>query len=261
MSLVFSGTTPHSPLLLEGVAKKKSDKISKTKQAIEALESDLYLSYPDIIIILSSYCGQFSNFFTLVGSDKFTSNFKKFGNLKLQDSWQGAPILANKINKESSNPTQIIGKNELESSSSIPLHLLTSKLKNIKILPIGYSDLSTQQHYKFGKGLRKIIDQSNQRIAVLASGDMSHTLSKQAPGGFHDDGVVYDKRIKKYLQNQQTENILKMDEKMIENAQDYLYRSLVILLGILEEIKFDFTQYTYQESFGVGHLTANLELP
>ena len=48
---------------------------------------------------------------------------------------------------------------------------------------------------------------------------------------------------------------------MIENAQDYLYRSLVILLGILEEIKFDFTQYTYQESFGVGHLTANLELP
>lgn len=260
MSLVFSGITPHSPLLLEGVARDKSKKINKTKQALAQMEQDIYLSFPDTIIIISPYCSKFKNAFTIAAYPEMKSNFKKLGNLKLEDTWNTDYVLANTINQQVSNPTQTIGAKKLEASSSIPLHILADKLDHTRILPIGYTDLSVQQHYKFGQELGKIIKETKKRVVVLASGDMSHTLSKQAPAGFHDDGGVYDNRIKKYLTNQQVDSILKMDQDMVENAQDYLYQSLVILLGIIGNSNYRFHKYSYQEVLGVGHLSANLRL-
>jgi MEMO1 family protein len=53
MSLVFAAISPHPPLLIPSIGKEAIKKIQKTKEALEKLEEDLYLSRPEIIIIIS----------------------------------------------------------------------------------------------------------------------------------------------------------------------------------------------------------------
>ena len=264
MSLVFSGITPHPPLVIENIGKDKSKEVVKTKKGLLELEKDLYLTRPDTIIVLSSQAREFEEVFTLNFSDNYESNFEEFGDLKTKDEWKGDQVLTSKIQdatNEANIPLRLITKEKLDHGTSIPLHGLTRHMDKPKVISIGHSDLSKEAHLKLGKILRKVIIKSSKRIAVVASGDMSHTLSDESPAGFHDDGVVFNNRLKKFLENNDVESIKKMDKDVIKNAQEFIYKPLLITIGVLNGIDYKFEKHSYQESFGVGYLVANMKLP
>ena len=52
-----------------------------------------------------------------------------------------------------------------------------------------------------------------------------------------------------------------LDKVLTENAAECGLRSILILLGILNHIKFQTKILSYEAPFGVGYLVANLELP
>ena len=96
---------------------------------------------------------------------------------------------------------------------------------------------------------------STKRIAVIAAGDLSHCHTKHAPGGFHVDGPEFDEQFIDCLQNKNTSGIVHMDKDMVGNAQECGYRVGVILLGILQNVNYDFEQLAYEKPYGVGYLT------
>ena len=53
MSLVWVALTPHPPILLESIGKENNKKLNNTKIAFEKLAKSLYLSNPDVIIIVT----------------------------------------------------------------------------------------------------------------------------------------------------------------------------------------------------------------
>lgn len=263
MSLVFSAIAPHPPLLIPGIGKKELKKVEKTKTALEKLEQDLYLTKPDLIMIISPHGSLFADAFSVNAHTNFKSAFEQFGDFETKREWIGTPNLAAAIAHGSYDeklPLQLISQEQLDHGTTVPLFYLTNHLPNVKILPIGYSALDAKKHLQFGEFLKEMIMNTDQRIAIIASGDLSHGLTTDAPAGFRQNGKKFDNDLVELLETRNTVGIASLDPKAVEEAAECGYRSFLILLGIMRDMNYSFKNYSYESPFGVGYLVGNFVL-
>lgn len=261
--LVFAAITPHPPLLIPNIGKEELKKVEKTKQALERLEQDLYLSKPDVIISISPHGSLFSDAFSLNANPHFVTGFEQFGDLQTKKEWSGADSMAATIahfSYEKHLPVQMISEPVLDHGSAVPLFYLTAHLPQIKILPVGYSGLNNKLHLEFGELLKDICQESNKRIAIIASGDLSHGLTNDAPAGLSKVGKEFDQKIIELLEGHNTVGYSQLDQSLVDEAAECGYRSFLILLGALQENSYTFKNYSYEGPFGVGYLVGNFVL-
>ncbi len=262
MSLVFAGITPHPPLLIPTIGKEEIKKIEKTKKAFLQMEKVLYTSHPDVIIVISPHGSYFSDAFTVNVCPEYETDFTEFGDISTKLKFKGDGMLAYKIRRavfEQNLPLATIGEKNLDHGSGVPLFFLASHLKNISVLQIGFCDLSPKQHVEFGNVLQEVILNSNKRIAVIASGDLSHALTSESPAGFSPNGKIFDIKIQDMLSRQNVSGMLQFTPDFINSAAECGFRSLLILLGILQGINCSYKQLNYENPFGVGYLTSYYE--
>lgn len=260
MSLVFAAITPHPPFLIPAIGQNEIKKVEKTKIALEQIEKDLYITHPEIIIIISPHGSHFTDAFTIHASPTYQTDLRSFGDLATRVKFQGERHLTTHIRealKTEKIPSVMISEPKLDHGSAIPLIYLTPHLKNIKIIPIGFCDLDWKTHVNFGNLLKEIILESNKRVAVIASGDLSHALITDSPAGFNADGLEFDKKIQELLASKNLSGMLQMDRQMVANAAECGFRSFLILMGILQGFNNTYKSYAYEAPFGVGYLTAN----
>lgn len=257
MTLVFAAITPHPPVLLPTTDKKARVKLAATESALSQLEQELYLARPQVVIIISPHTSFFAEAFSINAHNVFSSHFEEFGDVQTKETWHGDPDLAAMIahNRNHDVPIQLVSEEVLDHGASIPLYFLTRQLRKTKILPIGFSQLSTKDHLDFGECIKEAIMNSGKRVAVIASGDLSHTLSSDSPGGYNPQGKQFDETIQKLLFSKNTVGITQLDPHMVKGAEECGYRSILILLGALKNTDYSFKTLTYEAPFGVGYLT------
>jgi len=131
----------------------------------------------------------------------------------------------------------------------------------LTVCPILTTLDSPKQHFDWGKEFYSKIKNLKLKIALIASGDMSHCLKEDGPYGFHPDGPKFDKALIEFLKKKDIKNFLKLDEMFPEAAECGL-RSFSFLLGILEKAKIDWHSeiLSYEGPFGVGYLVMNFKL-
>jgi len=262
MPIVFSAIVPHPPILIPTIGKENVNQLKATSDSFLKLEQDLYASQAETIIIISPHGHLQEKAFTINLSPEFKGSFEEFGDLTTKFSLSGDIGLTHKIKEklETKAPLQLISETELDHGASIPLYLLTQHLPKIKIIPLYYSGLDLTAHYNFGQKIRGKLLSSNTRIAVIASGDLSHKLSKNAPAGYSPKGKKFDKKLIDSLLKKQTGEIIKFKPELIADAGECGLKSIIILLGILEGMKYEPQLLSYESPFGVGYLTMNFKL-
>ncbi|MBU0661114.1 AmmeMemoRadiSam system protein B [Patescibacteria group bacterium] len=264
MPLVFAGITPHTPLLIPSIGKEKAQQdLEKTINGLAQLEEELYVSKAEIIFIISPHQKQLSNTFVINGAKEYHASYEQFGDLSTKHEWPGAPLMVEALIrhlKNSATPAIINADRTLDHGASVPLSFLTTHTPDIPIIPMGFSHLSPKMHIQFGQALQAFIQERPERIAVIASGDLSHCLTKQSPAPFDKEGALFDKRLMQLLDTKNTMGVATMNTEMLKAAQECGYRSILILLGVLSEMHYTCTRYSYEYPFGVGYLVANCAL-
>lgn len=260
MSLVFAAITPHPPLLIPSIGKDILKKLDKTKTAMEKLEEELYLSKPDVIIVISAHGSFFSDAFTINVCPQYHSDLKEFGDLVTKLEFKGEMNLSTTIRektKEEKIPTTMITEPALDHGSAVPLFYLTQHLPDVKILPISFCDLDWKTHLDFGYLIKEKILDCNKRVAVIASGDLSHALTTDSPAGFNPAGSKFDEKIQELLAHKNVSGMLQLEAEFVKNSSECGFRTFLILMGILKNVDFTYRQHSYEAPFGVGYLTAN----
>ncbi len=262
MPIIFSAITPHSPILIPSIGKENLSRLKATKSAMEKLEEDLRANDPDTILVISPHGLTQQDAFTINLNPEFEANFEEFGDFTTKLRFNGDVGLTYKIRErlETKAPLQLISEPNLDYGSSIPLSLLTGKLPDVKIIPLHYCGLDLQAHFKFGQLLKREFMVSNNKTAIIASGDLSHRLSKDAPAGYSPKGKKFDKKIIDYLAKRKTAELLEMDRHLIAEAGECGLKSIVILLGILGGINYEPKMLSYEAPFGVGYLVMNFKI-
>lgn len=260
--IIFAAITPHPPILIPTIGKKNLNKIKNTVKAMEDLEMELYASKPDIIFIISSHGLMHTNRLSANLFPQYESNFEEFGDYSTKQTYKGCPhfIEQMRMSLESEGVMSLYSEQKLDHGTSVPLYYLTKHLKNVKIVPVGIAESDYEIHYQFGQRIKRELFHRNERIAIIASGDLSHRLTKDAPAGYSPSGQKFDNHLIELIKEKNIHGILKMNKKMIHEAGECGLRGIMALLGIIENINFEPEVLSYEGPFGVGYMVCNFRI-
>lgn len=183
---------------------------------------------------------------------------------KVKDTISEMGKLGEKL-KEKDPDRIIISSPHPDWGFKVPLFFLAPDFKGeIETLMTGTEE--PEVYFEKGKEIfRSDISLSQEKTAVIASGDLSHRLKDEGPYGFHPDGEGFDKELVEAIKKGDTETILDLDRRYPEAGECGL-RSFAFLLGILEARREDIGRgfkadaLSYEEPFGVGYLVVNFNL-
>lgn len=260
--LVFAAIVPHPPILIPQIGKNNLKKLKKTIAAFDILEEDLNAARPETLIVITPHGDLSYETFTINTNQKYRANFQAFGDFSTELEFKADLQLINELRakNEVNLPIQLISQPNLDHGASVPLYYLTRKEKNRKIVPINYSFLNYAKHIEFGAALKEAVFSSDKRCAIIASGDLSHRLSFQAPAGFSPRAREFDKKLIQLLKKKSVDAVLGIDPALIEDAGECGLRSILILLGAIRNMNYDFQVLSYEWPFGVGYLVGEFKI-
>ena len=258
--IVFAAIVPHPIESIPGIGTPEEIKaIEKTLQSFEALRVDLEKSIPDTLIIISPHAPLEPYSFIINAASNLTGSFAKFGIDQVYE-YENNLEFANKLafaGCMNEIPAHL-HKSFLDHGAMIPLYHL---LKNIKpkIVHLSFSLMDYKSHYRYGEIIQGVICKGyGGRVAIIASADLSHRLTPSSPAGFSPTAAKFDRDVLHFLGANDQASILNLELRDTAAAAECGIRSIIILLGILHGLQYEFNLLSYEGPFGIGYLTARI---
>jgi len=263
--IVFGCIVPHPPLLVPEVGGGREREISATTRAMERLSKELAGHQPDTIFVISPHGASLYDAMGVATARASSGNMLMWGAPGLDFDFENDAEAVSAIQEEAKAagvPLKSIGEKryELDHGVTVPLYFLRKGLKQVRLVPLTFSWLPLNIHYTFGKALRRAAERSGRRVALVASGDLSHRLLPEAPAGYDPMGQVFDKKLVEAIERYDARAILGLDEDLVSHAGECGLRSIVILLGALEGLSARPQVLSYEGPFGVGYLVASFDI-
>jgi len=258
--IVFAAIMPHPPESVSGIGNPDDFKaIQKTLDAFGQLRIGLEQADPETIVIISPHAHMEKYSFAINSASELSGNFMKFG---LNETHTYANDIGTVDGLEfaclKEELLTCFHQDFLDHGSLIPLYHLAKNIKP-KIVQLSFSFMSYNFHYRYGEILRSVIDSNiNKRVAIIASGDLSHSLSPKAPAGFLPEAREFDQMVLRYLRANDIASIIKLDQRIAAGIAECGMRAFVILLGALHGRSYEFKLLSYENPLGIGYLTARL---
>lgn len=258
MSLVFAAITPFSPNLLEPM---NTTLLPKCQLALKELEGELYVMQPDVVFLISPLAPMAKDAFLINLANEYIIDAPEHIS-NLQTSKYSCDIeLVSKIREygdsHSYGSANIINQTMLDHGSAIPLYSLAKHLPYVRIVPISLALGSLEEHYRFGHVLRHVASESNKRVALISS----LQLSIRHKDTVNPEADSYDKLVVDFLQKQKLEEILKINASIIDSAQAiYSQKVLAMMLGTFQDTRVATKVLAYEQAKGASHLVVQFTL-
>lgn len=264
MPIVFAAIVPHSPLLIKRIGKENCDQLRLTLESYKEIERQLYASKPDTVIVVTPHRDALDNTFSIGVSEKNTANFEAFGNFAFHEHWESDLATAQALRAADESQLRapalvLTSRPALDYGTAVPFLLLTSKLQKIRVLSVQIAHASASSHWRFGQFIGSELATYAKRFAVLASSDLSHRLSKDAPAGFSAQAAAFDREILEYLRRGDAAAVVGMSPEAVREAAACGYLPIVTLLGAIDGKRCQPSVLSYEAPFGVGHLVVNYD--
>ncbi|WP_069650771.1 AmmeMemoRadiSam system protein A [Caloranaerobacter ferrireducens] len=263
---------PHPPIIIPEIGKGQESKAAKTIRSMKQIASDISKKKPDTIIIVTPHGPLFTDAISILYEDKLVGDFRKFGseeiyfeivnNKRIVDNIiekaSYKDIVCAKIDKEFASDYDVDYK--LDHGALVPLYFIKKEYSDFNLVHITYGLLLPIELYKFGMVLKQVIEESKENIVFIASGDLSHKLTKDAPSGYNARGKDFDEMIVKLLEAGDREGLMKIDFNFAEIAGECGLRSIMIMCGLLDGYKTISEVISYEYPFGVGYCVSYTEI-
>lgn len=256
---------PHPPLIIPSVGKGREREIQNTIDACNQVGEEISKLEPETVVIITPHGTMFSDALAISNEEHIKGDFSQFREfdtyIEGRIDKEFNEVLINTCN-EQNIPVAGIDSNilkkfnrkyELDHGAMIPMYFINKYYKKYKIVHVTYASLSHIELYKFGMAIRKSAKNLNKKIVLIASGDLSHRLSKDGPYDYSSEGSKFDELLLDNLQRGDVLSIFNMDKYMVECAGECGLKSVFIMLGAMEGEKVRGKLLSYEGPFGVGY--------
>ncbi len=263
MSIVGSILVPHPPLIIPEVGKGEEKSITQTTAAYEEAASFAASLQPETLIISSPHSTMYRDYFHISKGESARGNLSAFGapGVRFYEEYDTELVreicrLADRENF----PAGILGERDplLDHGTMIPLYFLHRQWSSgeqppFRIIRIGLSGLSLEDHYRFGMLIRKAVESLGRRAVYVASGDLSHKLKSYGPYGYAKEGPAYDEQVMKVCGGGCFGGLFDFAPAFLEKAAECGHRSFVIMAGALDGRSVEAKELSHQDITGVGY--------
>jgi AmmeMemoRadiSam system protein A len=261
---VYAALVPHPPIVVPEVGGDEVARIRATHAALEQMAAELVAARPDAVCIISPHGPVFRDAIAVHMLPSIEGDLRAFRAPEVTfamtvDRELGSLVIA--AARKAGLPVAPVtpewagewDAERLDHGTMVPLYFLKKAGYRGPILPIAMGMLPPVQLYAFGQALQQAIDESGRRIAVLASGDLSHRLTPDAPAGFHPEAHRFDREVVEALGRGDLGHLFRMDHDLCETAGECGLRPLMMLTGALDGLAVKPQVLSYEGPFGVGY--------
>lgn len=259
--LIYGCLAPHPPILVPAVAGRRVEQVRQTRDAVERVAREIQGLSPDALVLVSPHAPLSPHSMGLVAAGGYRGSFDAFGAPSATLEVPADPEMAVAIESHCRAlgvPVSLMGKadriHRLDHGAAVPLYFFAEAGVRCKLVLATFSALGTDVHLRFGRAIAAAANASRKRVVLVASGDLSHRLTPDAPAGYSPRGREFDNALVAALREGDRKAILELDEGLLREAGECGYRSLVIALGALPESQVEVL--SYEGPFGVGYLVA-----
>ena len=259
MSIIFGAIMPHPPILVPSIGGKRLKEAENSRKALENISRTIKSKDFDTMVVITPHgeIGQAS--VPVYTGHIFEGSFASFGQPKPSFTFKGDPELGLAVVRDTSL-ANACPETLLDHGVLVPLYYPFAAGIKKPILPIAIAFLSLSKLFEFGRSLAKTAERLKRKVIIIASADMSHRLTPDAPSGYSPQGKVFDEKLVEMVKNNDVKGMLKFDPDLAEEAgQDALW-SIAILLGAMDGLKTIPTVLSYEGPFGVGYMVASYEV-
>lgn len=268
MSIIMAGISPHPPLIIPEVGGREIFQVNKTVEALKTLAGRIAAARADTVVFITPHGPMLRDAMVILAEEKLKGDFKNFGapqvKLQVKNDMELVSSIAEESEKEQLDLVLLKRKNShflrdettLDHGITVPLYYLHEAGAAECCVAITFGMLPFPDLFRFGNALKRAVHNSGRKVAVVASGDLSHRLISDAPAGYTPRGKEYDEKIVDYLKTYRVEKVLSIDEELVSEAGECGLRSFIILLGSLFGQKIRSEILSYEGPFGVGYLVA-----
>jgi AmmeMemoRadiSam system protein A len=251
----------HAPIVIPKIAGGRARECARTTAAMAATAARLLAHAPDVLVIISPHTPRDPLRFGIAHDEQLSGDFAKFGVPELALQLPGAPEAAAmlaQVAQESGLACSRVSGRRLDHGALVPLYFVREAGWNgpTLLLALPYPDTGTET--AMGRALAEAATRLGQRWCVLASGDMSHRLTPDAPAGYHPSARQFDASFRDLLESGELERAADIDPALREIAAEDVVDSCTVAASA---VNFDATGHrilSYEGPFGVGYLEAVL---
>ena len=268
--LTMIGLAPHPPIIIPEIGGERLGEAKKTVNGMKELSRQMKEASPEILLVITPHGKIVAEGPAIQTGMELTGNFGQFGfpdlNVSLKTDRKLVDMIVEESAKDHLQPLLLADKDSLlrggsslDHGAMVPLYYMQQAGLNVPGVHITFSFHPLDQLYDFGRAVKAAAEKRNKRVAVLASGDLSHRLTRGAPAGYNPRGAEFDQQLVEYIRNGEVDKILNFDQQLAEEAGECGLRSFVMALGMLDEKNFTSEVISYEGPFGVGYLVATLK--
>jgi AmmeMemoRadiSam system protein B len=259
--LVFVGVAPHPPIMVPEVGGASVGQVRASVDAMRDLTERIKACGAETVVLVSPHAPLERSTFVAYGGARLRGDFANF---RAPQAIVEAPVdeeLLGAIQRtaaEKKYHVVVIEPQELDHGTAVPLYFLLRNGWAGRVVALGYSFLSDEDHVRFGECVRRAVEITERPAAFVASGDLSHRLKPGAPAGFDPHARRFDEQVVEALRANAPGQIPRIDQRLRRLAGECGYRSMLVALGAASAFEPDCEVISYEAPFGVGYLVAQL---
>lgn len=263
-SVVLAGLAPHPPIIIPQIGRGEEKEASSTISAMDQLGKAFSHAGADTLVIITPHGPVFSDAISMPVLPELEGDFGQFGARMVGAKLKNDLELVNAIARGVDARIQLVLLDKrghsrygirprLDHGVLVPLYYLSKHGFDAPVVIINIGMLPYLDLYRFGKAVARAASGLGRKIAVLASGDLSHRLKPDAPAGYSRQGKVFDELLMSKLKSFSVEGILSMPGQLIADAGECGLRPITVMLGSLDEALVEAEVLSYEGPWGVGY--------
>jgi AmmeMemoRadiSam system protein B len=260
-SVVFVGIAPHPPIMVPEVGGVVAEEVRGSIDAMRELTERVIASGAQTVVIISPHAPIQAHAFVAYDDPHIHGDFANF---RAPHATVDAPLdaeLLTAIREHASLDGYSVAplkERELDHGTAVPLYFLRRNGWDGRLVALGYSFLSDEDHIRFGSCIGRACESLGRPAAFIASGDLSHRLKPDAPAGYNPEACLFDEEVVKAIRTCIPDNIARIDPHLRRMAGECGYRSMLTALGVSEGAALRCEILHYEAPFGVGYMVAQI---
>jgi AmmeMemoRadiSam system protein A len=251
---VAGALVAHPPILLAEVGGAQSQRVRATADAMRELDGMLSTVDAGLAVVISPHSPSSMTSLPVRRPARAAGDLSRFRAPQVRVEAQVDVALAAALvvdGQRAGFSLTWAEESELDHGLVVPLYSLPRTMANKRCLFLGVSGWPLSRFVEFGAWLqRRLQDRS---AILIASGDLSHRLTPDAPYGFRPEGPLFDRLVIDALRTRAWEQIEALDPDLVEEAGECGLRPLAILLGAGRAANLTSSVLSYEGPFGVGY--------
>jgi aromatic ring-opening dioxygenase LigB subunit len=263
MSWNWAALMPHPPIIVPEVGRGREGEAAATLKGVERLTEKLADERPDRLLLLSPHQPYAARALFVNGAANPRGTFAPFGapsvsfELKTPDEKELLDHLTRKGLRVRAGDAANLTRDQ---GTLVPLYFLRNTWSAaspeglppvLLASPIGLGPASA---FALGEALASFDD--GLAWGLLASGDLSHRLTRDAPSGYSPAGKKFDEAVVKALSSTDPQPLLALSPEETEDAGECGLRSVMAMLGLCRGAGKTIQVLSYEGPFGVGYCNA-----